>query len=84
MLAQHSATIQALSRIDLLAKLHPFGKRNDNQLNFYKHNSRSFGCCPSRNLGNFARRQRLKCVPVWGVLKAFSCRRSEVPVMGRK
>ena len=45
---------------------------------------RSFGCCPSRNLGNFARRQRLKRSPSWGAPKAFSCRPSEVPVMGRK
>jgi hypothetical protein len=30
---------------------------------FSKIISRSFGCCPSRNLGNFDERQRLKCAP---------------------
>jgi hypothetical protein len=57
-------------------------KRPENKFN--QIISRSFGCCPSRNLGNFAQKTALEVRPSRGALKAFFCGPSEVPVMGRK
>jgi len=47
-------------------------------------NSRSFGCCPHRNLGNFVQETAFEARPTRGALKAFSCGPSEVPDVGRK
>jgi hypothetical protein len=59
-------------------------KQNDQKTHLTKIISRSFGCCPSRNLGNFAQKTALEVRPSRGALKAFFCGPSEVPVMGRK